>query len=119
MDGVGNGFFSVRLKLNELKIRIVNLREVSEMKFDKSFDFLGFTIKPNFTHINNRMMLVPSTFISKKVETRILEKFRAMNIPKWRCTIEEVAQRIQPIHRVSGITPANSHKDVCVGSGIS
>lgn len=86
-----------KLNLHPDKTKIVNLRGTAEKKYPKSFDFLGFTIRPNWCKINGRMLLVPSIFISSKSESSVLEKFRELEIHKWRKPIEEIAKELRPI----------------------
>lgn len=88
-----------KLVLHPEKTKIVNLRGTSEKKYAKRFDFLGFSIKPNWCHIKGKMMLVPSIFISSKSEGSILAKFKAMNIHKRRKPLEELAIEIRPVLR--------------------
>lgn len=86
-----------KLNLNPEKTKIVNLRGKAERKYPKSYDFLGFTIRPNWCKINGRMLLVPSIFISRKSESSVLEKFRSMEIHKRRKPIEQIAITMSPI----------------------
>jgi RNA-directed DNA polymerase len=88
---------SCKLELHPEKTKIVNLRGFSEKKYPKSYDFLGFTIRPHWCKINERMLLVPSIFISRKSESSVLEKFRELNIHKRRKPIEEVAKELRSI----------------------
>lgn len=88
-----------KLTLHPTKTKIVNLRGTSERKYQKSYDFLGFTIKPNWCEIKTKMMLIPSIFISTKSETSILAKFKAMHIHKRRKSLEELADEIRPVLR--------------------
>ncbi|RZL07686.1 MAG: group II intron reverse transcriptase/maturase, partial [Pedobacter sp.] len=92
MDGA-----ETQLTIHPDKTKIVNLRGKSEKKYTKSFDFVGFTIRPNWCKRNGRMVLLPSIVISKRSEKSVLEKFRAMNIHKWRKPIEVVATKLRPI----------------------
>jgi group II intron reverse transcriptase/maturase len=86
-----------KLKLHSEKTKIVNLRGKTEKKYPRSFDFLGFTIHPLWCRINGRMLLVPSISISTKSESRVLEKFRKLEIHKSRKPIEEIARELNPI----------------------
>jgi RNA-directed DNA polymerase len=85
------------LILHPVKTKIINLRGISEKKYPKGYDFLGFTIRPNWCRIKERMLLVPSIFISTKSESRVLEKFRKLNIHKKRKPIEDIAKELNPI----------------------
>ena len=86
-----------KLSLHPDKTKIVNLRGTSEKKYPKSFDFLGFTIRPYWCKINGRMLLVPSIFISTKSESSVLEKFRDLKLHKRRTPIEVIAKELKPI----------------------
>jgi group II intron reverse transcriptase/maturase len=88
-----------KLTLHTEKTKIVNLRGTSEKKYSKSYDFLGFTIRPQWCKVKVGSKLLPSIFISRKSERRILEKFRSMHLHKWRSNIEEIAEVMQPIVR--------------------
>lgn len=86
-----------KLKMHPDKTKIVNLRGISEKKYARSFDFLGFTIRPNWCRINGRMLFVPSIFISSKSESSVIKKFKSLQIHKRRKSIEEVAKELRPI----------------------
>jgi group II intron reverse transcriptase/maturase len=86
-----------KLSVHPGKTKIVNLRGTAKKKYTKSFDFLGFTIRPHWCKINGRMLLVPSIFISAKSKSSVLEKFRDLQIHKRRKPIEEIAKELRPI----------------------
>ena len=86
-----------KLTLHPEKTKIVNNRGMAEKKYPAKFDFLGFTIQPNWCMSNGRMVLIPSTFISTKSESRVLAKFKAFEIHKWRKPIEAIARKLKPI----------------------
>ena len=88
-----------KLTLHPEKTKIVNLRGISEKKYSKSYDFLGFTLRPQWCKIKSGSMLLPSIFISRKSESSILEKFRKLQIHKRRGNIEELAAEMKPILR--------------------
>jgi group II intron reverse transcriptase/maturase len=88
-----------RLELHPQKTRIVNLRGKSETKYPKSYDFLGFTIRPNQAKINGKYYEVPSIFISTKSRTAILSKFRELEIHKRRISVESLAKELSPVIR--------------------
>ncbi len=83
------------------KTKIVNIRGSSVKKYPKGYDFLGFTIKPSsFKHTEkDQVKTIPSLFESKSSKTKILVKFRSLQIHKKRKSIEEVAKEINPIIR--------------------
>ena len=89
------------LRLHPEKTKIVNLRGFSAKKYPKSYDFLGFTIRPHWCKMNGKMLLVPSVFISSKSESSVIEKFKSLNLHKRRKSIEEIAKELKPI--INGI----------------
>ena len=88
-----------KLTLHPAKNKIVNLRGKSEKKYAKKYDFLGFTIRPQWCKTKGKSMLLPSIFISTKSETSIVGKFQKMQIHKKRITIEQLASDLRPIVR--------------------
>lgn len=86
-----------KLTLHPVKTKIVNVRGRSEKKYPKSYDFLGFTIRPHWVKVNGKMMLMPSMFMSKKSKTSVVEKFKELNIHKRRKPIEVIASELRPI----------------------
>jgi group II intron reverse transcriptase/maturase len=88
-----------KLELHPEKTKIVNLRGKSEEQYQKKYDFLGFSIKPQWCKINGRGMLLPSIFISGKSERSIFAKFKAMELHKRRIKLEELAKDLRPIIR--------------------
>lgn len=87
------------LKLHPVKAKVVNLRGWSEKRYPRSYDFLGFTLRPVMRKVTGRMILFPGTFVSIKSKTAIREKFREMSIHKRRKPIEELAKELNPIIR--------------------
>ncbi len=94
---IENRLSSCKLTLHPQKTQIVNLRGKAEKKYPKSYDFLGFTIRPNWCKISGKMMLMPSIFMSKKSKISVLEKFRELNIHKRRKPIEVLAKEFRPV----------------------
>ena len=90
-----------KLTLHAEKSKIVNLRGFSTQKYPKGFDFLGFTIRPRAytTKGSGKVKTIPSICVSQKSKTRILEKFKAMNLHKRRKSLEEIAKEINPVLR--------------------
>jgi group II intron reverse transcriptase/maturase len=86
-----------KLSVHPKKTKIVNLRGTALRKYPKSYDFLGFSIRPHWCKMNGRMLLVPSLFISSKSERSVLEKFRKLEIHKRRKPIEELARELKPV----------------------
>jgi RNA-directed DNA polymerase len=88
-----------KLQLHPVKTKIVNLRGKSEKRYPKRYDFLGFTIRPSFSRIKGKHLLMPATFISAKSKKRVLEKFKSMTIHKRRKPLKEVAFILTPVIR--------------------
>jgi len=87
-----------KLTLHPDKTRIINLRGKSEKRYPKSFDFLGFTIKLRSIKCKDgTIRSMPSIYVSQKSKNGIMQKFRDLNIHKWRNSLEYVAQRINPV----------------------
>jgi group II intron reverse transcriptase/maturase len=88
-----------KLNLHPDKTRIINLRGRATKQYPKGFDFLGFTIRPDAYIYKGRIKAVPGIFVSQKSKKSITQKFRDMNIHKWRTSLEHIAQRINPVIR--------------------
>jgi RNA-directed DNA polymerase len=88
-----------KLTLHPDKTKIINLRGNAKNKYSKSFDFLGFTIKPKGYIHKGLVKAIPSICVSRKSKKAILEKFKEMNLHKRRMSIEQVALKINPILR--------------------
>ena len=82
---------------HEIKTKIVNLRGISKEKYAKKYDFLGFTIQPQWNKIRGKGILMPSITISNKSEQSILGKFKAMELHKKRISLEALAKELRPI----------------------
>jgi len=94
---IGARFQKCKLTLHPVKTKIINVRGRSEKKYPKSYDFLGFTIRPHWVKVNGKMMLMPSMFMSRKSKNSVMEKFRELNIHKRRKPIEVIASELRPI----------------------
>jgi len=88
-----------KLELHPDKTKIINLRGKSEEKYVKKYDFLGFSIQPQWCKINGKGMLLPSIRISSKSEQRILAGFKTLEIHKKRKSIEALAKWVRPVIR--------------------
>ena len=88
-----------KLTLHEKKTKIVNLRGKSEKKYPKSYDFLGYTIRPHQVVMRGKMRVVPGAFASTKSRSMILRKFKEMEIHKRRVDIRELAKELNPVIR--------------------
>jgi RNA-directed DNA polymerase len=85
------------LTLHPEKTKIVNVKGKSEKKYPKSYDFLGFTIRPQWVKAKGKPMLLPSMFMSRKSKNSVMEKFRELNIHKRRKPLEAIADELRPI----------------------
>lgn len=88
-----------KLRVNESKTKIVNLRGTTEKKYARSVDFLGFSLRPIWSKTSKGNKLLVTSFISKASVTRVLRKFRSYGIHKWRKPIEAIAAKLQPVIR--------------------
>ena len=88
-----------KLQLHPEKTKIINLRGITENKYPRSLDFLGFTIRMQMVDTKVGRKLMPTIVISRKSKSSILEKLRSMKIHKMRTSIEEVSQKLSPIIR--------------------
>lgn len=88
-----------KLTLHPTKTKIINLCGITNEKYPRSLDFLGFTLRPAWSKTKSRFWLMPTSFISQKSITSVLEKFRKLKIHKRRKSIEELAGALNPIIR--------------------
>jgi len=88
-----------KLTLHPEKTKIVNLRGKSEKRYPKSFDFLGFTLRPHWCKTSKGYRVMITSFISTKSMSSVLEKFSKMKIHKWRKSIECLSKELRPIIR--------------------
>jgi RNA-directed DNA polymerase len=86
-----------KLTLHPVKTKIINLRGKPEKRYPRSFDFLGFTIRPLWSKTSKGNKLMVSNFMSTKSKARVLEKFKSFHIHKWRKPIEEIALKLKPV----------------------
>ena len=86
-----------KLKLHPVKSKIVNLRGFTQNKYPRSFDFLGFTIRPLWSKTSKGMKVMVSGFMSRKSKTNVLAKLRGFQIHKWRKPIEVIAEKLKPV----------------------
>ena len=88
-----------KLKVHPQKTKIVNMRGITNEKYPRSFDFLGFTFKPYWSKTKKGFKLLITIFMSQKSISSVLEKFRRMRLHKKRKPIEELARLLNPIIR--------------------
>lgn len=88
-----------KLMLHPEKTKIINLRGKSETKYARSFDFLGYTIRPVWTWVKktNHFWLVVMPIMSKKSQISVFDKLRKLKIHKIRKPITEVASRLRSL----------------------
>jgi group II intron reverse transcriptase/maturase len=98
-DKIKSRMKACKLELHPEKTKIINLRGKSLKRYPKSFDFLGFTIRPKSYRCKDKIRVLPAIFVSQKSKKSITEKFRTMNIHKRRTTLEHIAQSINPVIR--------------------
>ena len=55
-----------KLTLHPVKTKVINLRGITAKKYPRSFDFLGFTIRPIYRKIDTGNKLMVSGFMSTK-----------------------------------------------------
>jgi group II intron reverse transcriptase/maturase len=92
-------FTRCKLKVHPGKTRIVNMRGITEEKYPRSFDFLGFTLKPYWTKTVKGHKLLVTVFMSQKSKSSVLKKFQGMELHKRRKPVEELARLLNPITR--------------------
>jgi group II intron reverse transcriptase/maturase len=90
-------FKQCNLELHPVKTKIVNFRGITQEKYPQSFDFLGFTFRPYWCKSGGKLQLMPTTFMSAKSKSSVLEKFTSMQLHKWRKPIEVIAATLNPI----------------------
>lgn len=96
---ISNRMAACKLLLHPDKTRIVNVRGTAEKEYPKGFDFLGFTIRPNWVKFKEKSKVVPSTFVSTKSRKGILEKFKTLEVHKRRKPLVEIAKELNPMIR--------------------
>lgn len=90
---------SCKLQLHPVKTKIVHFRGKAEARYPRSLDFLGFTIRLNLVQTKIGSKLMPTTVISQKSKSCILEKLRTMKIHKMHTSIESLSKVLGPIIR--------------------
>lgn len=99
LQNIMQRFKECKLELHPLKTKIVNLRGKSKKKYPKGYDFLGFTIRPSYSCIKGKGLVMPAAFISSKSKKTVLQKFREMPIHKRRKPLKEIAKLMNPVIR--------------------
>jgi RNA-directed DNA polymerase len=88
-----------KLQLHPEKTSVVNFNGMTENKYPRCLDFLGFTIRLHMVVGKSGSRLMTTSVISRKAKSSIMEKFRRMKIHKMRSSIETVARQLNPIVR--------------------
>jgi len=96
---ISRRFATCQLTVHPVKTKIINLRGQSEKKYPRSYDFLGFTVRPWSCKTDKGYKRLITSFISVKSETKVLEMFRKLKIHKRRIPIEKLAEELTPIIR--------------------
>lgn len=95
---ISQRFTDCKLTVHAGKTRIVNIRGSSEKKYQKGFDFLGFTIEPHYTKVKGgERRILPRCVISKKSVRSVLDKFKKLH--KRRVSVELLAKELNPVIR--------------------
>jgi len=86
-----------KLTLHPEKTHIVNLRGITQDKYPRSVEFLGYTLKPVWSYIkaSNRYKLLVMPIMSKSAQSRIFSELREMNLHKRRKPITELANDLR------------------------
>jgi RNA-directed DNA polymerase len=96
---IGKRMASCKLQLHPEKTKIVHIRGESEVKYPRSLDFLGFSLRVQMVETKVGKKLMPTTVISQKSKSSIYEKLRTMKIHEMHMSIEGVSQKLSPIIR--------------------
>lgn len=88
---------SCKLTVHPDKTKIAKIRGESLKKYPRGYDFLGFTIQPQWSKLKTKNMVTPVTVISNKSVSSVLEKIKSMKIHKRRTSIEELAKELKPV----------------------
>ena len=55
------------------------------------------TIKPSMVKFKEKLKVVPSTFVSTKSKKNILQKFKSLEMHKWRKPLQFIAKKLNPL----------------------
>ncbi len=92
-------FSDCKLEVHAEKTKIVNVRGKSDGRYPRGFNFLGFTIRPEWVRIKTGLCLLPRACISTSSVSSVLDKFRKKEIHKRRISLEELAKELNPVIR--------------------
>ena len=99
MLAISRRFTKCKLSIHPIKSKIVNFRGLTQNKYPRSLDFLGFTLRPNWGKTCKGYQLLVSSFISTQSVSKVLDKFNKLKIHKWRKSIEKLSEALKPIIR--------------------
>jgi RNA-directed DNA polymerase len=94
---IGKRMTACKLTLHPVKTKIINLTGITERKYPRKFDFLGYTFKPLWSKTKKGFHLMIAPIMSIKSRSSVLEKLRDLHIHKKRCKIEDLAKLLNPI----------------------
>jgi len=86
-----------KLTLHPVKTKIVNLTGLTQEKYPRKFDFLGYTFKPLWSKTKKGFHLMIAPIMSMKSRSSVLEKLGELKIHKMRCKIQDIADKLNPI----------------------
>jgi len=90
-------FAKCKLSIHPIKSKIVNFRGVTQSKYPRSLDFLGFALRPYWGKTSKGYKLMITSFISTQSVSKVLDKFNKLKIHKWRKPIEKLSLELRPI----------------------
>lgn len=96
---IGKRMESCSLQLHPEKTKIIHLRGESEVKYPRSLEFLGFSLRIQMVQTKVGSKLMPTTVISQKSMSSVQEKLRRMKIHEMHMSIEGVSQKLSPVIR--------------------
>ena len=90
---------SCHLELHPTKTKLVNLTGITERKYPRKFDFLGYTFKPLWSRTKKGFHLMIAPMMSMKSKKSVSTRLRGLFIHKMRTKIEVIAQKLNPIFK--------------------
>ena len=99
MLAISRRFTKCKLSIHPIKSKIVNFRGLTQNKYPRSLDFLGFSLRPYWGKTTKGYKLMITSFISTQSVSKVLDKFNKLKIHKWRKSIEKLSEALKPIIR--------------------
>jgi len=99
MLAISRRFTKCKLSIHPIKSKIVNFRGITQNKYPRSLDFLGFSLRPYWGKTTKGYKLMITSFISTQSVSKVLDKFNKLKIHKWRKSIEKLSEALKPIIR--------------------